>query len=67
MSANEVTGILYYLVAPQKFITGSILNCVPGVEELGDTMMPNMVRILFRFFPGKRSTKVEQSHPAERY
>jgi len=62
-----MTGIPHYLVSPQEFVAGSIPNCVPGVEELGDTMVPDMVCILFRVFPGKRSTKVEQSHPAERY
>lgn len=54
-----MTGILHYLVAPQKFVTGSILSYVPDMEELSDTMMPDIVRILFRFFPGKRSTKIE--------
>lgn len=39
------------LVAPEKFVSVSILVSVPDMEELGDTMLPDMVSIFTCLVP----------------
>ena len=46
-----------YLVAPEELISVPVLDPIPCMQELCDTMEPDVVDELFRVLPGERSTE----------
>lgn len=50
------------LVAPEKLVALAILETSPGMEELGDAMVADVVGVLGRLLPGERGANVEQTH-----
>lgn len=44
-----------HLIAPEQFVALAVLESIPGVQELCDAMVSNVIRILLGLFPGERS------------
>ena len=52
-----VKAISEYLVAPEQLIPVPVLDLVPSMQELGDTVEPDVVCELLCVLPGERSTE----------
>jgi len=46
-----------YLVAPEQFVSSAVPDPIPCMQELGDSMEPNVVGELFSVWPGERSAE----------
>lgn len=51
-----------YLVAPEELISASVFDSIPSMQELGDSMGPNVVSELFCVFPDEGSTERQKTH-----
>jgi hypothetical protein len=51
-----------HLVAPEELIASTILQTLPDVQELGDSMVPDMFCMLLGFVPGERGSKRQKTH-----
>lgn len=51
-----------HLVAPKQFITVPILETIPDMQKLGDSMVSHMVGVVLSIVPRKRSPKVQKAH-----
>ena len=56
-TAVPVDSVSEYLVTPEELISAPVLDPIPCMQELSDTVGPNMVGELLCVFPGKGSTK----------
>ena len=45
-----------YLVAPEELVSAPVLDSTPHMQELSDTMGPDVVGELFCVFPGEWGT-----------
>ncbi len=50
------------LVTPEQLVTGAVLQSVPDVQKLSDSVVSNMIGVFFRFIPGQRSAKIQETH-----
>lgn len=55
-----------HLITPQQFVALSVLQPIPYVQKLGNSMAPNVVGILLSFVPNQRRSKIQQSHVGEK-
>lgn len=46
-----------YLVTPEQFVSSSVLDPIPCMQELGDTVGPDVVGKLLCLFPGERGAQ----------
>jgi hypothetical protein len=51
-----------HLIAPEESVTLSILEPIPDMQELGDSMVSDMVRVFLSFIPRKGSSKIQKAH-----
>lgn len=51
-----------YLVTPEEVVSVSVLDSVPGVEELCDAVLPDMVGVLACLVPSERCSKIQETH-----
>lgn len=51
-----------YLVSPLQAVVFAIFQLVVDVEKLQNTVLPNMICILFRLWPGQRGTQRKKAH-----
>lgn len=63
MSAEDASG--RYLVAPEELVTVPVLDSVPGVEKLGDAVLPDMGGVLACLVPSERCPEIQKAHGVE--
>ena len=51
-----------YLVAPEEFVPASVLEAIPDVQELRDSVCPDVIGVLFGLIPGEGRPKKKQTH-----
>ena len=55
-----------YLVAPEEFVPASVLEAIPDVQKLGNSMRPDVIRVLLGLVPGEGCAEVEEAHDSAR-
>ena len=48
-----------HLVAPEEDIALAVLEALPGVEELGDAVVADVVGVLLGLVPGQRGAEIQ--------
>ena len=51
-----------YLVAPKQLVSAPLLEAIPDVQELRDSVCPDVIGVLFGLIPGERRPKKKQTH-----
>lgn len=51
-----------HLVSPEQAISHPTFELVPDMQELGDSVLANMVGVLLRFVPFKRCAQRQKTH-----
>lgn len=48
-----------YLIAPKEFITVLVLEAIPGVKKLCDTVKSDVISVAFCLIPGQRGSEIQ--------
>jgi len=51
-----------YLIPPEELITLPVLEMVPNVQELSNTVVSYVIRIVLSLIPAERSPKRQETH-----
>ena len=51
-----------HLVAPEELVSVPVLETIPDVQELRDSVSPDVIGILLGLVPGERSSEIEEAH-----
>lgn len=54
------------LVSPEQLVPAPVLRAVPNVEELSDSMGPNVISVWFGVIPREGGAEGEETHCARR-